>query len=1163
MARTTRTTQPYSFDDLDHRQFEDLARQLARRMELDWVRVEPVGRLGSDRGRDIRGIERVPPTSADSGDTEREWRFQVKRQREVGPATLRRIVQEAIPDPSDVPHAVIAVVAADVSSDGFDAFHDEAEKRSVAVHEIWSRAALNDMLLEPGNVDLRAFYFGDGHAIDGTVQIPLGLDASPGRDAELVGREQVAESVRSHDGDLILVGVPGSGKTRLVLEARDVRFVNHEAGTDDIADSIRRHHPAHIAIDDAGLDVARLKTLAELRRAGYQFSIIATSWPDDLDEIKRWMPGAVVVHVDLLERKPMDDIVRALGITNYYLRGEILDQAKGRPGWAVALAELAKRGRAADVLTGAALIQQVGPYLRRLGASSAEALGLLSVMAALGQVATSEMTTVDDFLRIDRLRRHHLVQDAASGGFLEPVRDGLRVAPDSMRFALVAHWFFEQPAAWPIGDVIQAWPTHTEQIAASVVNAAAMGSDRARALLDEIVPDLTALPRDALERYTALDGAAADRALTQTAALGPDHYLRHAVLSVAARRYAHRDAVRALLDSAIGDERAEHSNPDHPIRLLGEVGSRIDPHGDTSFAARGPILEIATGWFDKEPSPQHGIVWAKLMVHLLDPRAEGNYQDLGSPMKIQMQSGFEAPQRLQSIISELWPQVERRLHRLDAPALVALVDLADQWVRVARGLEGAFGVKPPAEAISIAAPFSSAVMRALAEASRGKPAAQTALKDVSRMFGVPLQQTIDPEFRLLTWRPWRALRRGARGQLAAMIGRFADCWAAEEPDTLMARLAKHSAEVRDRGQDLAPMIFYAMEALADRVDDVDPLIVAGMRHGLTYELRALLVASLSRSNGAPPWVEPAFASTLRSEAIMAATAPGANEDAARQALDVLGDSDLFLVEGMMIERARKEEPDWVSRALLSHPHTNVRGIASLWWGLDPSDHAVQLPPDWYAEWAEAFSVTPLASVRGGDNHRLGELLARLVERDPDLVERWLTARLGENVFQTLHHVPHRAESLLRTLPLAHRDRLIRQFGAEAGAASLLGQLLGDDDGEWVGRLIDDKVVEPRDVLHALTQFDDADEVKARRATGLASTLMARGVPPESLARTAMFGTWMGEESSRYESLRLAFHGIKAASSEAAAVRRAGIAIYEAMRDRAQATERQERIEGRL
>jgi len=234
MARTKRTTQPYSFDDLDHRQFEDLARQLARRMEVDWIRLEPVGRLGADRGRDIRGIERVAPSPDDRDRREREWRFQVKRHREVGPAGLRSIVRDAVPDPSDIPHAVIAVVAADVSSDGFDAFHDEAEKQRVVEHQVWSRAILNDMLLEPANADLRAFYFGDGHAIDGTVHIPLGLDASPGRDAELTGREREAESVRNREGDLIIVGVPGTGKTRLVLEARDVRFLNHEAGTDEV-----------------------------------------------------------------------------------------------------------------------------------------------------------------------------------------------------------------------------------------------------------------------------------------------------------------------------------------------------------------------------------------------------------------------------------------------------------------------------------------------------------------------------------------------------------------------------------------------------------------------------------------------------------------------------------------------------------------------------------------------------------------------------------------------------------------------------------------------------------------------------------------------------------------------------------------------------------------
>lgn len=1118
--------------------------------------------MGSDGGRDIRGTERVAASGRRRG-TEREWRFQIKRWREIGPTELRAIVNEAVPDPKNAPYAVVAVVAANVSSAGYDAFHEEAAGLGVRRHEIWDRATLNDLLLQPANADLRAFYFGDGHAIDGTVQIPLGLDASPGRDAPLIGRDDEAARVRGGRGDLILTGVPGTGKTRLVLEAGDVRFLNHEASTDDIADSIRRHGPRYVAIDDAGLDIGRLRTLLELRRASYDFLIIATVWPDDVNEVRRWLPDAALIDVGLLERKPMDEVLKALGITNYYLRAEILEQAKGRPGWAVALAELAKRERSLDVISGRGLINQVEPYLRRLGASSTEALGLLSVMAAIGPVEAAEMGSIDDFLRIDRLQRHRLVRDAASGGLLESERQALRVAPDPLRFALVAHWFYEQPGAWPIDQVVDAWPSHRDETLTAVLNAAAMGSAAARAHFEQLAPDLTELPEAILERYTALDPAAAQRAVAETVALGAHDRRRYAVLAVAARRFAQPEAVRGLLESAIGDDRPEHSNPDHPVRLVGEIGRHIDPHGNTSFEARRPLLSVATGWFDEAPVSERGLVWAKLVVHLLDPRAEGNYPDLGSPSNIQMLSGYEAPERLQTIVSDLWPAVEARLTRLDATALVALVDLVDQWVRVGRGFEGAFGVKPPPETIAIARPFSSLMMHAVAAASVGKPAAQTALQDTARLLNVRLRQKIDPEFRFLTWQPWRLPRRGQSRRLTAVAGKFADCWAGQDPDGLMARIAQHADEARRRGHDLAPMIHMAMAALAERVADVDAFIDAGMRSGRTYELRALLRASTAGSTEVPAWFGRALELPLRSEALMVTLAPDASPNAAEHAVDALTASDLFIVEEAMMDRARGEA-DWVSRALLHHPIPAVRGVASLWFALEPADHAVALPAEWYPEWAEAFVDSPLAAVRRSDNHRLGEQLRCLVDRDPDLVERWLTARLAESVFGTLNELPVRAESCLRALPREHRDRLMRRFGGDAGAAVLLAHLLGDDDSGWIAQLIDDNVIEPGDVLHALTQHDDPDDVRARRTAGLAPVLMARGVQPASVARTTMFGTWMGNQSSRFEGLRAAFEALEPArDSEGQAVREAAIELFATLRDQALEEERQDRIAGRL
>jgi hypothetical protein len=57
---------------------------------------------------------------------------------------------------------------------------------------------------------------------------------------------------------------------------------------------------------------------------------------------------------------------------------------------------------------------------------------------------------------------------------------------------------------------------------------------------------------------------------------------------------------------------------------------------------------------------------------------------------------------------------------------------------------------------------------------------------------------------------------------------------------------------------------------------------------------------------------------------------------------------------------------------------------------------------------------------------------------------------------------------------------------------------------------------------------------------------------------------MGEESDRYERLRLAFAAIETnGDKDSRAVQMAGVRIYESMRDRALKEERQERIEGRL
>src|SRR5947209_8605077 len=163
-GQTTRTTQPHDFLELNDRQFEDLVRQLAGTSDVAWSRApEPVGRLGSDRGRDIRGWERVRPRKGHKA--EREWRYQAKRWKKIGPTEIRTVVREAVPNRSDRPHALIVAVACRVSNDGFEAFEDEAKKLGIRHHELWPRDTLNDLLVRNENARIAAFYFGDGSAI--------------------------------------------------------------------------------------------------------------------------------------------------------------------------------------------------------------------------------------------------------------------------------------------------------------------------------------------------------------------------------------------------------------------------------------------------------------------------------------------------------------------------------------------------------------------------------------------------------------------------------------------------------------------------------------------------------------------------------------------------------------------------------------------------------------------------------------------------------------------------------------------------------------------------------------------------------------------------------------------------------------------------------------
>ena len=130
------------------------------------------------------------------------------------------------------------------------------------------------------------------------------------------------------------------------------------------------------------------------------------------------MRGPEQFEIGLMERRPLDELIVSMGITSRIARSEILDQAEGRPGWAVALGDLLLRAHDASAIsTGSGLYGEVTCYLQRAGADDAS-IDLLGLVAALG-VIESDVSKAATFLGDTTTHIATMLMNAAVGGLID------------------------------------------------------------------------------------------------------------------------------------------------------------------------------------------------------------------------------------------------------------------------------------------------------------------------------------------------------------------------------------------------------------------------------------------------------------------------------------------------------------------------------------------------------------------------------------------------------------------------------------------------------------------------------------------------------------------------------------------------------------------------
>ncbi len=166
--RVTRTYGPIHFEDLDPHRFEDLIRELIYDYK-DWQSIEATGRSGSDDGFDIRAYEKAEIISQaeteDDGEAEEVhpmegnlWMIQGKREKEIGPQKVKRIIEEI--DIKNPPYGYILAASVNFSKKSYDVFREELRKKGVMEFYLWGRAELEDMLHFPKNDRILFTFFG-------------------------------------------------------------------------------------------------------------------------------------------------------------------------------------------------------------------------------------------------------------------------------------------------------------------------------------------------------------------------------------------------------------------------------------------------------------------------------------------------------------------------------------------------------------------------------------------------------------------------------------------------------------------------------------------------------------------------------------------------------------------------------------------------------------------------------------------------------------------------------------------------------------------------------------------------------------------------------------------------------------------------------------------
>ena len=970
-----------------------------------------------------------------------------------------------------------------------------------------------------------------------------------------IGRSDELDQLRSLSGDLLLIGRPGVGKTFLLEELVSEGWGLFDAGWNmaDLEDAIRDLRPIRVILDDAQLDSVRLSEILRLRREmDAEFAITAVSWPGQADTVARNLPEAERFEVAELDRDQILQVIEQVGVVGPPdLQRAINDQAHGCVGLAVALARACVAGRVGAVATGEALLADlVGWYGRILGQDSRHVLGALALAGDRGATLAQVCQSLD----LPAPRGSDLVGGLASGGVLDEAPHHvtldaffsgvprsqemrLRVQPEPLRYALVRDVFFGGPGALDANRVIPSLDGPATAI--PLIGAIHRGARVSRGLLESVmdwsdeesVTAFAALGRSelltALEKAPALQAHIAEAAWK--AGLPGD------------------PALLTLMEQAVGDDRPEHSTPEHPLRIVSDQLA----HPSTTIETRRSAIVSAGSWLEGGRDAEVGL---RVMMHAVQPKVSSMSQDPGIGRTFTIYQGA-VPKDWIDQLSDLWDLILAAIERDPTLPAKPVLEGVHTWVYPDMIGFGRGVAHDTADAIQSVA---ARVVGRLADVYWDRPGALHRLRQYARTADLPVQIELPNDFMVLfpddlrgslkggEYEEWQKRAATAVSELAERLKRLS----ADEVATFITDADAQAVAADIRYPRYTPLL---ARLLADQSEEPEVLLHAMEEHGAGADLVSPVldrVVDLQRPNWEAS-LERLIADTELSGAAISVALTSSCGKRLKELAVQEASAWLHLIELHVI---RREIDDETLALLFEAPDPRVGQKAAITLvSMESSEELQRLPPAARTRCREILVHSPADD----------GMFPQVLKADPPLFADWLRAWFDRiRSAAKPEFLQPGVEEAIDNLPVNLRVSLIADVPSDVYGSRIDGAVQGlvSDDLPVAAALFERSDVQD---LHEIALRKGPSEAWLERAL-LAMELgwsAKHVVEPTRLSDTARWG----EESDYCQQKIDAFELLRVPPEQSSPRREriveAGIAYFTQLREEAARRERRERVFG--